>query len=180
MAKRLYHFSEDDGIARFEPRRVTVSARRPLGQEWLNGPLVWAIEAAFSPLYLFPRQCPRIVMWRLPNSDPADAARYWTDPAKRMVAFIEHRWMERLQAVALTRYQLPPDPFIDLHDAGMHVCKSPVSPISKTVLTNVPALLDDEGVELRICASLVHLKNAWNSSLHVSGIRLRNAEGWDQ
>lgn len=57
----LYHFSDDPGITRFVPRAL--KKQRPSEQEWLNGPLVWAISEAFAFLYLFPRDCPRIVTW---------------------------------------------------------------------------------------------------------------------
>ena len=52
---RLFHFSEDAAITRFAPRPVAVPSARPREQEWLNGPLVWAIDEAHQPLYLFPR-----------------------------------------------------------------------------------------------------------------------------
>ena len=57
---RLYHFSDDPSITRFVPRPVLVPATRPPGSDWLNGPLVWAIDEWHQPMYLFPRDCPRI------------------------------------------------------------------------------------------------------------------------
>ncbi|HMG50328.1 MAG TPA: hypothetical protein VK597_07005, partial [Inquilinus sp.] len=60
---RLFHFSDDPAIERFEPRPVRVPSARPAGREWLNGPLVWAIDDAHQMLYLFPRDCPRILAW---------------------------------------------------------------------------------------------------------------------
>jgi len=50
---RLFHFSEDDSIETFEPRPVEVPSDRAAGQEWLNGPLVWAVEENFQATYLF-------------------------------------------------------------------------------------------------------------------------------
>jgi hypothetical protein len=41
---RLFHFSEEPSIKVFTPRAVAVPVRRAEGREWLNGPLVWAIE----------------------------------------------------------------------------------------------------------------------------------------
>lgn len=51
---RLFHYSDDPGIAVFEPRPVRVPVDRPRGQEWLNGPLVWAIDGPHGILYPFP------------------------------------------------------------------------------------------------------------------------------
>ena len=53
---RLFHYSEDPSIVVFEPRPVRVPAARRAGFEWLNGPLVWAIDEPHSILYLFPRE----------------------------------------------------------------------------------------------------------------------------
>lgn len=178
MAQRLYHFSEDDQITRFEPRPVEVPSQRRPGMEWLNGPLVWAIDAAHSPLYFFPRDCPRIVMWKLPKSSEKDVAAYWIDSSKRMVAFFEERWLHRINEARLFRYELPPQSFIDLHDAGMHVSEYGVTPSKVDVLDCLLASLEDADVEIRPLPDLSSLKEAWSTSLHVSGIRLRNAKNW--
>ncbi len=178
MGKQLFHFSEDDAIALFEPRPVAVPAPRKPGHDWLNGPLVWAIEAAYSALYLFPRDCPRILMWRTPDTRESDVALYWDNPQNRMVAFIEDSWSKHLNGACLTRYALPLPSFIDLHDAGMHVSKQTVRPSDKVQLTGLPKHLERAGVELKTLENLTSLKAAWASSLHVSGVRLRNAAGW--
>ena len=65
---RLFHFSDDPAIARFEPRAVLVPSPRAPGREWLNGPLVWAIDEPHQPMYLFPRDCPRILLWPRPET----------------------------------------------------------------------------------------------------------------
>ena len=59
----LYHFSDDPGIAVFEPRPLRVAVDRGFDRDWLNGRLVWATDEAHSLLYLFPRECPRVVIW---------------------------------------------------------------------------------------------------------------------
>ena len=45
---RLFHFSDDPDISEFVPRPVLIPSQRPAGREWLNGPLVWAIEEEFD------------------------------------------------------------------------------------------------------------------------------------
>ena len=66
----------------------------------------------------------------------------------------------------------------DLNDAGMWVSRAPVTPLSLEVLGDLPAALAAAGAELRVVPSLVPLKGVWSTSLHASGVRLRNAQGW--
>ena len=79
----------------------------------------------------------------------------------------------------LYRYELPTEPFECLDDAGMWVSRQAVTPSAMTEVADLPAALADCDVELRAVDSLVPLRGVWSSSLHASGIRLRNAVGWD-
>ena len=175
---QLYHFSEDPLIALFEPRPVRVAVQRRPGQEWLNGPLVWAIDEAHSILYLFPRECPRILIWPTPNTTPADRTHWMGATTARAVAFIETAWADRLAHTTIHRYTLPPVTFEDVGDVGMWVSRSSVKPTALHALTNLPKHLTESGVELRTVDNLTPLKPVWESSLHASGIRLRNAKDW--
>jgi len=175
---RLLHFSEEPDIRIFEPRPVAVPAERKNGRDWLNGPLVWAIEARRQYLYLFPRECPRILLWPTPESTPADLHHWWGERDCTAIAHIEWAWFEQLRTARLYRYELPAEPFEDLNDAGMWVCRSAVEPLAMEALTDLPAALRAEGVELRVMESLVLLRGVWETSLHASGIRLRNTRGW--
>ena len=105
----LFHFSEDPAIEQFEPHPVRVPAERRPGRDWLNGPLVWAIDEWHSPMYFFPRDCPRILLWRLPGTTDADIDRWWRgDRSRRMLAHIEEAWLDRLRATPVYRYRLRP------------------------------------------------------------------------
>ena len=179
MPPVLFHFSDRAGLKMFRPRPVAVPARRPPGQDWLNGPLVWAIAPAVAPLYLFPRDCPRVLIWRRPDSPEADARRWMPDPDAPMAAFVEAAWLDRLRSTALHRYSLPSATFRDLEDAGMHVSREAVPVLAEARIADLPAALADRGVTLTALPSLAPLRPAWASSLHVSGLRLRNAAGWD-
>ena len=66
-----------------------------------------------------------------------------------------------------------------LEDAGMWVSEAPVVPIDRLVLAGLDGELTRRGVELRVVDSLAPLAPLWQSSLHVSGIRLRNAATWN-
>ncbi|MFZ3590896.1 DUF6886 family protein [Bacillus sp. DJP31] len=51
----LFHFSEDSSIRIFHPRPHPTHPNLPN--------LVWAIDEDRSPMYLVPRDCPRIAYW---------------------------------------------------------------------------------------------------------------------
>lgn len=174
----LYHFSEDPAIGRFVPRPVTVMPGRPPGMDWLNGPLVWAIDEWHSPMYLFPRDCPRILIWRRAGSTKEDSDRWFGHTSARMIACVERSWFARLCSTAIYRYDLPSDTFVDLDDAGMWVSRETVIAQAMHRLDDLPGQLDAAGVELRLMPSLLPLRDLWQTSLHVSGVRLRNAAGW--
>lgn len=173
---RLFHFSEDGGIESFVPRSVQVPSVRGPSREWLNGPLVWAIAESHAFLYLFPRDCPRIVAWARPETTADDRQR-WLGGSET-VAFVEGGWLERLGSVVLWRYELEPHGFVDLADAGMWVSRDPARIVGKTKLVDLPAALAMHGVRLEVVETLTPLRGPWDTSLAVSGIRLRNARGW--
>jgi hypothetical protein len=176
---RLFHFSEDPAIAKFEPRPVLTPADRPSGREWLNSPLVWAIAEDHQRMYLFPRECPRILLWSTPKTTAQDVDRWLEGKRKQPLAYIERGWLERVKAAKTTRYEFPAATFQDTHDAGMWVSRTTVYPLDKTTLTDLPARLAESGTELRVVDSLLPWKDVWNSTLHASGIRIRNATGWN-
>lgn len=175
---RLHHFSDDPGILRFVPRPVAVPAERGPGMAWLNGPLVWAIEEDWQALYLFPRDCPRILLRPRPETTPEDLARWFPPGSARMIAHVETAWLDRLRAEPIHRYDLPTVAFEALEDAGMWVSREIVEPLGVETLTDLPTALAAQGVELRAMDSLLPLRDVWATSLQASGIRLRNARGW--
>lgn len=175
----LFHFSEDPSIEVFEPRPVRIPAERPPGQDWLNGPLVWAIDAWHAPMYFFPRDCPRILLWKRPGATDADLDRWWRgDRERRMQAHIEAAWLDRLRTTRVYRYGFAPAPFERLLDAGMCVAREAVRPLAVEPIGDLEAALAAANVELRVMDDLLPLKGVWESTLHASGVRLRNAAGW--
>ena len=145
--------------------------------DWLNGPLVWAIEAEFAFLYLFPRDCPRILAWSTSASSPSDRDK-WLG-GSRAVAYIEARWADAVSGGTIRRYELAPQGFIPIKDAGMWVSKQPAGIVGNVLIDDLPSALAAAGVRVNVVDSLLPLRGLWDSSLHVSGIRLRNAEGWE-
>ena len=170
----LFHFSEESHIISFVPRAAAVPSQREPGMEWLNGPIVWAIDEWHQPMYLFPRDCPRVLVWPVAGTTAEDRRVHWTTSGCRMLAYIEWGWLERLRATTVRRYALPAAGFEDLHDSGMWVARSTVVPTEVRAITPLTPALEEAGVELRLVPSLKPLKPLWDTSLHVSGIRLRN------
>lgn len=160
------------------PRPVRVPAQRPPGLEWLNESLVWAIEKKYQGMYLFPRDCPRILLWRTLKTTRKDYEHWWQGSDETMLAYIEKGWLERVKTATLYRYELPSKSFIDLEDAGMWVSKSTVNLLKLDILTDPLKVLKACSVELRALDNLSPLKGVWDTSLHASGIRLRNARNW--
>lgn len=167
---RLFHFSEEPGIAVFEPR---APAHRP-GIE----PHVWAIDDWHAPMYYFPRECPRILLWALPTTTAADRERWFGASEAEMLAHVEYGWLERIRTTQLYRYEMPTGPFEDTGDAGMFVSRATVRPVRVQPVGDLFEALRLAGVELRVMESLVPLRGVWDATLHASGIRLRNAAGW--
>lgn len=178
MTPRLFHFSDIDSIERFEPKPVHVPSQRQKGREWLNDPLVWAIDVWHQPMYLFPRDCPRILLWRKEDTTESDVQLYFGSSNARMLAYVEEAWLQRIETETLYRYELPVASFQSLKDAGMWVSRSIVEPADRLTITNLPARLLSQNIELRVLKDLTSLRGAWDTSLHASGIRLRNASKW--
>jgi len=169
----LYHFSEDPGIKEFRPRRSRALPGHPKGRD-----LVWAIDEYHAPVYFFPRQCPRIVLWALEKSTRADIDRWMGGPGCRMAAFIEKEWLPTLESCRLYRYSFDPAGFKDSGDHGTHVNPETVRPASVEPVGPLTHALEGAGIRLNIVDSLRVFGNSINSSLHFSGIRLRNSETW--
>lgn len=70
------------------------------------------------------------------------------------------------------------DTFEDTHDAGMWVSRAAVCPVLMETLGLLDRRLAVEGIELRVLDQLTELKPVWSSTVHASGIRLRNAVSW--
>jgi hypothetical protein len=168
---RLLHFSEDPDIRTFEPR---VPPHRPEIE-----PLVWAVHADYGWTYCFPRECPRILAWPLPTTTPGDLRAWCQDGPPRRVACIEAAWLGRMHSVAIYRYEFEPDGFEALDgDSWMLVSRERRRAVAMDPVGDLVEALVNQGVELRIMPSLLPLRNAWGTTMHVSGMRLRNAVGW--
>ncbi|MFB4410568.1 DUF6886 family protein [Pantoea sp. ANP04] len=176
---RLFHFSDNSDITIFKPRQLRVHVDRPAGQEWLNGSLIWATDEAHELLYLFPRECPRIIYWPRPDTNRVDIEKWMgSDSQATAIACIEHAWLSRFQSGKIYRYELPVDGFEPTGEVGMWVSQNNVISTDLKAFSNLDTELALRNITLRVMERLTPLKSVWLTSLHASGIRLRNAQDW--
>ena len=173
---QLFHFSDDANIVSFSPRSVKVPSRRAPGQAWLNGPLVWAIDDWHQFMYLFPRDCPRILLWPTATTNESDRQRFFSDPAWQKLALIESDWLKPLQTTHLYRYEFATKHFLSLNDAGMYIAKQTITPINQIKIQQLDQHLITHRVKLKLVDRLLDHQDLIDTSLHYSGIRLRYAK----
>ncbi len=168
----LYHFSEDPGIARFEPLQP------PAGQDM--PPVVWAIDPWHAPMYFLPRDCPRACFWPGERTTDDDRERWFGGVSAMMVIAVEAAWLDRIRTTTLYRYVMPGATFV-LNDAtaGHYVSREAVVPLGVEPVGDLLVALVDADVELRVTPTLVELwRRVIASTLEFSGTRLRNAAGF--
>jgi hypothetical protein len=169
---QVLHFSEDPTITRFEPHVAPTST--------VPDPLVWAVDAARSPGYWFPRDCPRAMAWIRPGvTIPPDRDAILGPGGGERVHAIEYGWLEAVRTVALYAYRLPAASFAPVGAPEPHALVStvPVEPLGPAEPAgSLLDLHDQAGIQLRV---LPNLWSFWDavvaSTLGYSGIRLRNA-----
>ncbi|PTX99460.1 hypothetical protein DB346_16595 [Verrucomicrobia bacterium LW23] len=179
--QRLFHVSDNGGIARFEPRPPPASGAAALG---VAEPCVWAVDAMHLPHYLLPRDCPRVAFYPLPTSTQADVRAFFgpasaldTADVRQHVVAIESAWLERALGDEIWIYELPSDTFsvIDA-GAGYHTSRVAVDPLGVRRVASPFRELAAGGVEIRVVPSLWPLRDAVVlSTLQFSCIRMRNA-----
>lgn len=162
---KLFHLSEDPAIPLFVPRPSAFTAE----------PVVWAITAERMVNYLLPRDCPRVCFWARPDSTASDRQALLGDAAA--VIAIEDGWLERVQQASVSCYAIASEGFFELDaNAGYWVSTSPVRPIGRSVMTDLPGHIAGHGATLRVLPRLGALQaEVAASSLGFSMIRMRNA-----
>ena len=87
--------------------------------------------------------------------------------------------LERMQKTTIYRYTLLEEGFEYLGDPGTYLRREAVRPLAVEPMGDLLAALAAANIELRVVPSLLPLRGVWDTSLHASGIRLRNARGWE-
>jgi hypothetical protein len=171
MEPRLYHVSEQPGIAVFEPR----PSHSP--SAGLDGSAVWAVDEEHLHNYLLPRDCPRVTFHAGPDSTPEDVRRFLLPGGARRVVAVEWGWLQAILEARLSCYELDAAGFT-LHDAtaGYYVGRHVVLPVREFVVEDVLEEMRRRSVEVRFLPSLWGLREeAIRSNLPFSIIRMKNA-----
>lgn len=155
----LWHVSEDDSIARFEPRAGKV----------------WAVDTRHVPLYWFPRDCPRATFWAESGTSDEDVERFLGGDRSRRAHVVEPEWLGRMRTTRVLAYRLPEATFEQDEDR-FWISRAAVEPLELVELGDLVERHEGAGIELRACADLLRF---WDdvvaSTLGYSGMRLRNA-----
>lgn len=168
----LFHVSETPGIQVFHPRPP------PSADSGVTEDVVWAIDPAHLPNYLCPRDCPRVTYGRGPGTTEADAERFLSGVAGRVVT-IESAWLERVMLTPIHVYVFRsgvtwrPLPI----GAGYLVSTESVTPVDCMRIDTPAEAIVAQDAELRVRANLWDLIDlVAASSLDFSIIRKRNAQ----
>jgi Family of unknown function (DUF6886) len=167
---RLFHISDQPGIAQFDPRPVNGLDLR------VSDDAVWAIDEPHLPNYLVPRDCPRVTYVCDARTSTVDRQHFFGPSRARRIIAIEPRWLERAMTEPIFVYEMPPATFecIDAH-AGHHISRHAVSPLGVRRIGNPIAEMLEHDVELRVVQDLLALHEAVaGSTLSFSSTRLRN------
>jgi hypothetical protein len=164
----LWHFSEDSSLGRFRPHTSTMNREAP--------PLVWAVDTRHSPMFWFPRDCPRGCIWPVSSTTPEDRERFFGQSAAHRVHVMEAGWLKRMQDCRLYAYRLPAGPFRPHEVGGYWVADEPVDPIDQAIIDDLVGRHAIAGIELRITPSIWPFwRRVANSTVEFSGSRLRNS-----
>jgi hypothetical protein len=148
----LLHYSEDPGIAAFEPHVPRSNPGVPAG--------VWTIDPQRAPLYWFPRDCPRVAVWANDAEQQKRLSILFTTAATRVQA-APTSWIDAIRSCRLYEYRFDPTPFAPWPEAEgqwiahQRVVASSVEPAGD--------LLDRQhavGVDVRLVDDLAPLRAA--------------------
>jgi hypothetical protein len=142
----LWHFSEDPGLHRFEPR---VPAANPV-----QPPLVWAVDTRHAPTFWFPRDCPRGCIWPVSTTTPEDRERFFGQSGTGRVHVIEADWLDRVRTCRLYAYRLPKGSFRPHQTGGYWVCDTPVEATERILVDDLIGRHARARIELRITRGL--------------------------
>ena len=162
----LWHFSEDPSLGRFLPHIPATNPQAP--------PLVWAVDTRHSPMFWFPRDCPRGCVWAKSRTSAEDRDRFFGQSAASRLHVIETGWLDRVRACRLYAYKLPAGPFRPHEVGGYWVTDQPVEAIDRVVVEDLLGRHARAQIELRITPSIWPFwRQVAGSTLSFSGSRLR-------
>ena len=162
----LLHYSEDPDITAFEPHvpHTNPDARAA----------VWAIDPERSPLYWFPRHCPRVAIWANDDDQRQTLKTRFASDAARL-QFTPRSWCDEIGACRLYEYRFDPAPFTPWPDAeGQWVAYERVDPTAIEPVGNLLERHSRASVELRFVDDLTLVRRqALEGDLPFSVVRFR-------
>ncbi len=168
---RLFHVSEEPGIAIFNPRTV------PSPDTGVAGDAVWAIDEDHLPNYLVPRDCPRVTFRAGPQTSARDIAGFFDNTDARRMIVMEQAWLSRFNNTTLYVYEMPFALF-ELADAnaGYYISRHAIIPVSVREVGGPASEIMQRGYEIRYVPDLWSIRDGVvRSTLDYSIIRMRNA-----
>lgn len=169
---RLFHVSEEPGIAIFYPRNV------PSPDTGVAGKAVWAVDEDHLPNYLVPRDCPRVTFRVGTQTSARDIAGFFDNTDARRMIVMEQAWLSRFSGTTLYVYEMPSAPFEPVDaSAGYYVSRHAVIPIGVRELREPGSEIIERNYEIRFVPNLWPIRDAVvKSPLDYSIIRMRNAK----
>jgi hypothetical protein len=163
----LYHFSEENNIAVFEPRPSRLD----------EPPLVWAIDQEHAPLYYFPRDCPRAAFGPGKQTTAEDAAPFRAVTRAHRIIAVENRWLQRILDTQLYVYHFATESFcMQDANAGYYVSRESVVPLQVEPVGGLIRKLTEANIELRFTPSLTPIREmVLNRTYDFSLIRMAHA-----
>lgn len=164
----VFHYSEDGSISRFVPHVPQTNPSHP--------PAVWAMDAEHSPLYWFPRDCPRISVWADDDAQREILRNTFETDATRICA-CESQWVDGMRRARVYRYTFDGGHFAPWTGAvGQYISGDVVTPRSVEVLDDLMGLHAAAEVELRFTPKLGTLMDRMLASgLPFGFVRIRDA-----
>jgi hypothetical protein len=164
----VYHYSEDGNITRFAPHVPQTNPSHP--------PAVWAMDAEHSPLYWFPRSCPRLSVWANDREQQAVLTDTFETDASRICAAESH-WLAGIRNTCVYRYTFDGAQFAPWAGGdGQFISGEVVHPLSVDVLDDLLGLHAEAEVELRFTPRLGTLMDRMLASgLPFGFVRIRDA-----
>lgn len=164
----VYHYSEDGTLRRFTPHVPPTNPGHP--------PRVWAIDAEHSPLYWFPRDCPRVSVWARDEEEQSLLTKLFETESARICA-AETGWLTRVRDAHLYRYSFDAAQFEPWIEAdGQYVTTEVAYASAVDRIDDLLAAHAAAEVELRFTPRLGALMDhVLASGLPFSLVRIRNA-----
>ena len=138
-------------------------------------PLVWAVDTRHSPMFWFPRDCPRGCIWPVSSTTDEDVERFFGQSGARRIHVVESVWLNGIRACRLYAYRFATETFRPHDVGGYWVSDEAAETIECVQIDDLVGRHAAAGIELRITPSIWPFwRRVIASTVEFSGMRLRN------